>query len=112
MTNVIKFQAPFERIKHFNEGRPDVGLRIAIIIQAIIDASNSSSSPQAKKLEIEAKEWLFGNSEGFQKTCYEANLEPDFVVRNAKDIIKLHHAKSLKDETIINISEKFNSLLK
>ena len=38
MYSVLKFQAPFERIKNYNDS-PEVSLNKAIIIQAIIDAS-------------------------------------------------------------------------
>lgn len=59
--SVIKFQAPFERLKEYDLA-PEVRLHKAIITQAIIDVSNNSDSPSSKKIEIEAKNWLFGNS--------------------------------------------------
>ncbi|KJV57175.1 hypothetical protein OCHUTO_0191 [Orientia chuto str. Dubai] len=92
MNYVIKFQAPFERLKTFSDD-PDILLRRAIILQAIIDASNISLASEAKKYELEAKAWIFGNSDYFQKICYEALLEPDFIVKIAKEVIKLNKQK-------------------
>ncbi len=89
MYNVIKFQAPFERLKLYDSS-PDINLRKAIITQAIIDASNISDSKEAKKLEIEAKAWIFGGSEAFKEMCMEASIDPSFIVRITKDIIMLH----------------------
>lgn len=94
MNYVIKFQAPFERLRACSNN-PDISLRKAIILQAIIDASNVSPSTEAKKCEREAKAWLFSNSDYFQRICYEANLESDFVIKIAKEIIKLNRSKSL-----------------
>ncbi len=96
MTNVIKFQAPFERLKSYNSS-PDVSLRRAIITQAIIDASNNSNTnKEAKKIELEAKSWLFGNSAYFAEICIEAGLEKGYVVKIAKEIIKIHDSKNQK----------------
>ncbi|WP_341762088.1 hypothetical protein [Candidatus Tisiphia endosymbiont of Thecophora atra] len=91
--NVIKFQSPFERLKSYTNS-PDVILRKAIITQAIIDATNISKFRTAKKLEQEAKLWIFGGSESFKETCLEGGIEPSFVVRVTKAIIKLHKNKS------------------
>ena len=89
---VIKPQAPFERLKYSNNS-PEVALRRSIILQAIIDASNTSSCKEAKKHEQEAKLWLFNNHEEFRQICCDAGLEPDFVVRVTKEILKLHKIK-------------------
>ena len=89
MSNVIKFQAPFERIKSYNLC-PEVALRKAIITQAIIDASNISEARASKKLEMEAKAWIFGDGEYFREICLGAGIEPSFVVKITKGIIKLH----------------------
>lgn len=93
MGNVIKFQSPFERLKLFDNS-PDVNLRKAIITQAIIDASNISDDKQAKKLEREAKSWISGCGEYFKNICAEACMEPQYVVKLAKQIIKLHKIKA------------------
>jgi len=93
MTNVIKFQAPFERLKLYNTS-PDVVLRKAIIMQAVIDATNISDAKEAKKLEIDAKAWIFGNDETFKTTCIEAGIEASFIVKITKEIIKIHKNQS------------------
>jgi hypothetical protein len=93
MYNVIKFQAPFERIKKYNASS-EVSLYKAIITQAIIDASNSSDEcSAAKTIELEAKDWLFNNSDDFNEICCRAEIEPSFVVKIAKDVIKLNRQK-------------------
>lgn len=92
MNYVIKFQAPFERLKTFSDN-PDILLRRAIILQAIIDASNISAASEAKKYEHEARIWIFSNSNYFHRICYEARLEPDFVIKIAKEVIKLNKKK-------------------
>lgn len=93
MSNVIKFQAPFERLKLYDSS-PDVSIHKAIITQAIIDATNISECREAKKLEREAKAWIFGGSEYFKEICMGANIEPSFVVKITKAIIKLHKKNS------------------
>ncbi len=92
-SNVIKFPSPFERLKSYTNS-PDVMLRKAIITQAIIDATNISEFRAAKKLEQEAKSWIFGGGESFKTTCMEGEIEPSFVVKVTKEIIKLHKSKS------------------
>ncbi|WP_341756612.1 MULTISPECIES: hypothetical protein [unclassified Candidatus Tisiphia] len=93
ISNVIKFPSPFERLKSYTNS-PDVILRKAIITQAIIDATNISEFRIAKKLEQEAKSWIFGGGESFKAICMEGEIEPSFVVRVTKEIIKLHKSKS------------------
>lgn len=91
--NVIKFQAPFERLK-LAKSSPDTMLLKAIILQAIIDASNISTNGKLKRYEIEAKSWIFGRSEYFVQICEEAGMEADFVIRIAKEVIKLQKSKA------------------
>jgi len=93
MSNVIKFQAPFERLKLFDTS-PDISLRKAIITQAIIDATNISDNPTAKKLELEAKAWIFGCGDYFRNICIEAGMEPSLVIKLTKQVIKLHKIKA------------------
>lgn len=88
MSNVIKFQSPFERLKSYNSS-PEINLRKAIIMQAIIDATNTSDAPEAKKLELEAKEWLFCD-DYFKELCLEAEMDPSFIIKIAKELIRLH----------------------
>ncbi len=100
--NVIKFQAPFEKLK-FSKTSPDVMLRKAIILQAIIDCSNISENKILKKQEIEAKSWIFGKSEYFIQICEEAGLEPDFVIRIARNVMLIH-----KNKIPNKVEEAFN----
>ena len=94
MTNVIKFQSPFERMKSYNTC-PDISLRKAIILQAIIDASNTSDISELKKIEVEAKHWLFCTNNTFEDTCIEADMKPSLVRKIAKKIIRLHRNAKL-----------------
>jgi len=92
MYSVLKFQAPFERLKEYITS-PDARLYKAIITQAIIDATNTSSAPQARAIERSAKNWIFGNGEHFQMVSYLANSEPTFIIKLTKEAIKLNHRK-------------------
>ncbi len=51
MYHVMKFQAPFERLKEYSPS-PEIILYKAIITQAIIDATNISDEHRAKILEL------------------------------------------------------------
>ncbi len=108
MAKVIKFQAPFERLK-FTGYSADTILRRAIILQAVIDASNISNNREVKKLEIEAKEWIFGKSEFFIHFCEEAGMEPDFVINITKQVIELQSGKTSKDQNARRKKEKMVS---
>jgi hypothetical protein len=92
MYSVIKFQSPFERLKQYNSSS-EIILYKAIITQAIIDATNISETPKARVIERDAKAWIFGNSDHFQKICYMAEIEPGFVVKITKEAIKLNCKK-------------------
>lgn len=91
MTFVLKPQAPFERLKMANDC-PEVALNRGIILQAIIDASNTGGGSVSKKIARTAYNWLCGKSEGFKQTCFNADLEPNFVVTVAKQMIDLHNS--------------------
>jgi hypothetical protein len=99
MTSVIKLQAPFERLKIYNNNA-DIALRKAIILQAIIDASNAGNNAAAKKIELEAKEWIFGNSDYFKTMCYEANLHPEYVIKLTNDMIEIQKIKYKKKQAL------------
>lgn len=92
MTNVIKFQAPFERIKFYYTST-DAMLRQAIILQAIIDASNSSEDKN-KKITDEARNWIFGKDENFVRYCYEAGTDPDYIIKKTIEAIKIQVDKN------------------
>jgi hypothetical protein len=86
---VIKFQAPFERLKEYDLA-PEVRLHKAIITQAIIDVSGNSDTNSSKKIEIEAKNWLFGDSQYFRDVCFRAELLPQKVMQMARDAIRMN----------------------
>ena len=104
MTFVFKPQAPFERLKLANAS-PEVALNKAIILQAIIDASNTSKASDAVRLAKKAKDWLMGNSEGFIEVCHNADLDKDFITKIATQLIELHQMGNKKDCTS---KQKFN----
>ncbi|QEK39614.1 hypothetical protein [Candidatus Sneabacter namystus] len=95
--SVLKIQAPFERLKSANDD-PQQALCRAVILQAIIDASEYSSccSKQSAKLQKEAYYWLFTDSRNFFDICMGAELEVDFVRDIAKQMIKINRVPSDK----------------
>lgn len=96
MYNVIKFQAPFERLKLYDEC-PYVNLFKSIILQSIIDATNISTiKNESKKDEIEARNWIFSDNGSFQEYCEYAKFDHTYMRRLAKNIIKIHRSNSLK----------------
>lgn len=109
LSHVIKFQSPFERLK-FNSANPQQAVHKSIILQAIIDASNTSNSYRAKKHEVEAKMWLFDetDTDNFCDVCMAADLEPSYVRKIAQDVIELQKIKARKREILI----KKNSIKK
>ena len=90
--NVIRFKAPFERLKEY-DFTPEVRLFKAIITQAIIDVSNISNTLSSKKIELEAKNWLFGDSLHFRDVCNKAELAPEKVVEIARSAIEMNSNK-------------------
>jgi hypothetical protein len=44
-------------------------------------------------------------------TCYEAYLEPDYVIKTAKEIIDLHDQQIEKSKREKEIQEKFRLLI-
>lgn len=92
ISSVIKLQAPFERLKGYSDCA-DVNLRRAIILQAIIDATNVSSSKSAVRNADEAKEWLFGDNPYFSKVCNEADLETYTVKQVARDMMDIQQRR-------------------
>ncbi len=96
MYNVMKFQAPFERVKNYN--LPEVSLYKSIITQAIIDCTNISDDNSLKLIEKEAKEWIFGNSRDFKEICYKAEIEPHFIIKLAKKAITIKKNKINKNK--------------
>ncbi|WP_261368739.1 hypothetical protein [Rickettsia argasii] len=71
---------------------PDIALRSAIITQVIIDAILSTKK-EATKAEYNAKKWFFENNENFNATCLEIGIEPNYVRKTAKKLIKSQQNK-------------------
>lgn len=111
MYNVIKFQAPFERLKQYNFSSETM-LYKAVITQAVIDATNISKMPRDRLMEKDAKNWILGNGDYFQKICYLAGIEPGFVIKITKEAINLNYAKlginSKKLKTTVFNNSRFN----
>ncbi|HJD67578.1 MAG TPA: hypothetical protein LFV66_03900 [Rickettsia endosymbiont of Bembidion lapponicum] len=95
--SVIKLATPFERLK-FHNPLPDIALRLAIIMQAIIDSTNTSPKKEAKKAEDAAKKWIFIDNEDFITICFEAGIEPSLVRKITKGLIRLQQNKSVTHE--------------
>lgn len=99
MYSVIKFQSPFERLKSHDKV-PEISLYKAIITQAVIDATNTSDFLEAKKNEIEAKNWIFGNSEGFITACQFSGLKASYVRKIAREAMILQQQKIVRSEKV------------
>ena len=89
MYNVIKLSAPFEKLKTY-DASPEVSLFKAVIMQHIIDCTNTSNNNESRRLEIEAKTWLFGNSKDFLTVCDFAKISSLEVQKIAKEAIRMH----------------------
>ena len=92
MFSVIKPQAPFERLKTANDSA-EIALCRAIILQAVVDASNTSNNASSKQFAKEALEWLFVPNENFKEVCTSAGLEINYVRAIATKMINLHQSK-------------------
>lgn len=92
-----KFDAPFEKLKNFDNNGPDVALRKAIILQAILDATNEGDKTySARKAAKEAKAWIFDNGKYFKEICYEAGVAPESVINITKYAVNFSsYAKKL-----------------
>lgn len=84
--SVIKLQAPFERLIS-SCGCSEISLKRAVILQAMIDASNVSKNKTSVKIEQEAKNWLKETNENFRCTCEDADLNPAFVLKIAQKMM-------------------------
>jgi thiamine monophosphate kinase len=105
MTNIIKFQSPFERLKDNNKN-PEITLIKAIILQSIIDATNISDCKEARRNEIDAKAWLYGGSEDFELLCEYINYNMNNVRKIARNIEKIHKESRLENR------QKKNKIIK
>ncbi|MBL3284276.1 hypothetical protein Sarmat_00116 [Rickettsiales endosymbiont of Paramecium tredecaurelia] len=96
MTKVIKFQAPFERLRAYNE--PAVSLYKAVILQALIDATDLRAENTSKQ---QAVSWLKDDAheQEFHQVCHDAMLEPEFVRNINTKMSELHLYKSKQRKT-------------
>lgn len=111
MSNVIKFQAPFEKIK-FLKHTPEAQLSQAIILQAMIDSSNYTDDEENNKITKEARNWIFGKDEYFLRYCNYAGINPDYIIKlTIKAILiqkeKWHKKSSDTNNTSQNITDYY-----
>ena len=92
MYGVIKLQAPFDGLRALNE-QSEICLSKAILIQAIIDASNKANSNDAKISELDAKEWIFGCSVDLDDICNLANMSLPTILQIIQEVIKLQQCE-------------------
>lgn len=89
MAKMLKLQAPFERLKMFNEDSADIALRKAIVLQAVKDTISTSKVKEEIRAKFEARAWIFGNDPNFIKICHEVGYEPSYIKSITKKFIKL-----------------------
>jgi hypothetical protein len=93
MYNVLKFQAPFERLKEYSNFA-EVNLFKSVIVQAITDISNISEKPKNKAIRQEVIDWISGGSDYFQMACDFAGIEPAVVIKLAYEAMELSRKKA------------------
>ena len=93
MKKIVQLQAPFERLKSYNDISPEVALRKAIILQAVKDATSSSKSKEDNNSKIIAREWIFGDNPDFDTICNEAFLDPGYIKNISSKFIKLFNGE-------------------
>ncbi|MDX1916935.1 MAG: hypothetical protein SFT68_03025 [Rickettsiaceae bacterium] len=86
MKKLIKLNTPFEKIRLSNI-TPEIKLKRAIIMQAVIDAINVGKDTTSMKIALEARQWLSPDNEDFIIMCHECALEPDYIIRKTKEAI-------------------------
>ncbi len=105
MYNVIKLNSPFEKLKNYDYS-PEVKLSKAVILQAIIDATNRSDRVSLKKNEVEAMFWLFEDGD-FLEVCDNAMLCPHKIRKEAKisifskNCIKTKYTRKAKEGKLL-----------
>jgi hypothetical protein len=61
----------------------------AVIMQALVDATNKSKNRRAKCHQKQAKQWLDGNKcHDFSETCILAEMEPEYVQMKVNKLLK------------------------
>jgi hypothetical protein len=58
---------------------PEVRLWRAVVTLAVEDVLNISQSRNEAVIKANAHDWFVNNSDDFQKVCYHAKLDPEFV---------------------------------
>jgi hypothetical protein len=67
-------------------------------LQSIIDATNISTSREARRDELDAKAWIYRGSEDFKMMCEYVSYNLDYVRKIARKIEKLHKQNSLVEK--------------
>ena len=70
---------------------PNQAIWKAVIMQAIIDATNNSKKPEFKTMKRQALQWLEGKSQDFKRVCRLAGLDEKYVINKAKYAIYNTH---------------------
>ncbi len=102
MSNVLKFQSPYEKAIQ-SSNIPEVSLNRAVLLQLITDATNTSPTREAKKHEIEAKNWIFTDSDDLSYACDAAGLHPKNLRNIALEAIKLKQEQTNTSNSNIKI---------
>lgn len=102
MKNVMKLQAPFDRLLSYDID-PHVALRKAIILQAIIDSTSSAVDNKALKAKREARDWILGNNEYFQQICFEGDLDPQEMIALTREMIYRVELQEERKKQLISV---------
>lgn len=90
---MFKAEKPIETLLKL-EKNPEFRVYYAIILQAVLDASNLSFDNIRHEEILEAREWLFNKSSNFEHDCQIINLNPDYVRGLVKEIL-LYNLKNI-----------------
>jgi len=78
-----------ETLKKDKSLSPEERLWLAVLLQMLLDASGSlhgESVSMKQYCQSRAKAWLESGSRDFQCVCWNAGLEPDWVIRKLTEI--------------------------
>jgi hypothetical protein len=71
----------------YNTARGETALWVAVITQAMMDATSRCKKSESRYNKHEATCWLTGNSKDFIDVCLCAGMNPDYVRRKAKNVL-------------------------
>lgn len=71
----------------YNTARGETALWVAVITQAMMDATSRCKKSESRYNKHEATYWLTGNSKDFIDVCLCAGMNPDYVRRKAKNVL-------------------------